>query len=798
MKLKSVSCTQFAGVRDRNVSFTDGINVIYGKNESGKSTLVNLIARTLFQNAKLDGRKDKDFFELYFPSAKKGSRTAGDFADGRIIFETDDGTYTLSKEWGADARCTLSTPDGVIRDQNKINNILADALLYGEGVYVDMLFSSQRNTDVSLQTILDASKKTDAKQEITNVVSQAFAESDGISVNAIEQAIAAKIDELAGKHWDSEMNAPKRKTGGGRWSVAEKDVNKDKVLKAYYVFEDTKDALKKISVLERDADDAAKNYTDKDSAARTAEDAYTRFNTFASRLAVQSERKKTIHNLREKLEKAEDILSKWPQFSENLKNAGILKTEKANRAIFDLWNFVSDARAELSDEDYATAELPYPESGEISNVRKFLRDISSLENKLCGMNLNAAIQILGGNQVHLVSLRTGEPVDVSGGIVSITEAVKITVPGVMEMQLSPADVDVAAVEGEISQLKEKIHKIISTYNVESLEELETYAQKIDTAKAKIERVNTKITRVLGSISLQQLEELYKQAGSVHRSKEEIDLAILAVCKGSDISKFVAQTETIIDGYKTEYGTISNLEETVSGLKAELQKVQNSLDDAEGIPAEYLSIADPEKHLEQLKRNMDNLRDERETALTKKTTAANTLDTYKDAHPEACPETVEKAEQNFEEIKSLLNHWLHIQKAFQAQKEKIHDNPMQDIAANFTRYLSVISEGKIFSEFPVEDKLEMNIYSDNRLLDYGKLSEGTKETVSLAFRLAVLDHLFPDGGGVIVFDDPFTDMDANRTAQSCELIQECAKRHQVIFLTCKEEYLDALKGNQIHF
>ena len=87
-------------------------------------------------------------------------------------------------------------------------------------------------------------------------------------------------------------------------------------------------------------------------------------------------------------------------------------------------------------------------------------------------------------------------------------------------------------------------------------------------------------------------------------------------------------------------------------------------------------------------------------------------------------------------------------------------------------------------------------NENRLLDYGKLSEGTKETVSLAFRLAVLDHLFPDGGGVIVFDDPFTDMDAERSAQSCELVQECAKRHQVIFLTCREEYLDMLKGNVV--
>ena len=109
---------------------------------------------------------------------------------------------------------------------------------------------------------------------------------------------------------------------------------------------------------------------------------------------------------------------------------------------------------------------------------------------------------------------------------------------------------------------------------------------------------------------------------------------------------------------------------------------------------------------------------------------------------------------------------------------------------------MISGGKVESDFPEADKLNMNIYSDNKLLDYGKLSEGTKETVSLAFRLAVLDHLFPEGGGVIVFDDPFTDMDADRTEQSCELIKECSKRHQVIFLSCKEEYVDMLCGNEI--
>lgn len=40
------------------------------------------------------------------------------------------------------------------------------------------------------------------------------------------------------------------------------------------------------------------------------------------------------------------------------------------------------------------------------------------------------------------------------------------------------------------------------------------------------------------------------------------------------------------------------------------------------------------------------------------------------------------------------------------------------------------------------------------------------------------------------------MDADRTAQSCELIRECAKRHQVIFLTCKDDYSDKHGGNEI--
>jgi uncharacterized protein YhaN len=232
------------------------------------------------------------------------------------------------------------------------------------------------------------------------------------------------------------------------------------------------------------------------------------------------------------------------------------------------------------------------------------------------------------------------------------------------------------------------------------------------------------------------------------------------------------------------------------LQEEQKKAKESPLSAEEQPNEFTDVADPEAHLEALKAELNSKRSLREAALTAKTAAVSRLEGYKENLQGDPTAENEKAERAFEEVKSLLNHWKNIKNAFEKQKESMSSNPMQDIADSFAEYLGIISGGRIESEFPDSEKLNMTIYSNNSQLDFNKLSEGSKETVSLAFRLAVLDHLFPEGGGVIVFDDPFTDMDAERVEQSCKLITECAKKHQVIFLTCNEEYFKLLSGNEV--
>ena len=481
MKITRVSCEQFAGARDRMVSFTDGINVIYGKNESGKSTLVNLLFATLFQRARLDNRSasDRDFRELYFPAAKRGRSVVGDSIDGKVTIETDKGAYILSKRWGAVTDCCLSTPDGNFRDLGNVEELLKELLVYGRGVYEDLLFTSQSTTERALMDLLNPAEKKETKQEIVGAVSQAFAESDGIPMDVIEQAILDRISAIEGKHWDADRDAPAYKAG--RWAIG-----LGEILQAYYAWENAKDALECISDAETELLRAVTEYNEKDAAARAAEEAYQRFNTYAGRLAAQGERKKSLERLARDVAKVAEVLSKWPQLAAAVERAKALKEEKAHREALDLQAAVQAERARITPEDLRLAEAACPDAAELAQVQSAQRELAKLENQLCGVNLTAAVQMLGGHQVEITSLRTGEVISLTDGNAAITEAVLITVPGVMEMRLSAANVDVEAVETQMTACKETIAAILGKYGVASVEALERHAKAVEAAKFAID------------------------------------------------------------------------------------------------------------------------------------------------------------------------------------------------------------------------------------------------------------------------------------------------------------------------
>ena len=94
MTLNELTIRGFGKFHDRTFTFSDGINILYGKNESGKSTLHSFLRAMLFGMERARGRAAKtDFFAHFEP-------WFGDGAYGGTLKFTEDGhVYRLERNF---------------------------------------------------------------------------------------------------------------------------------------------------------------------------------------------------------------------------------------------------------------------------------------------------------------------------------------------------------------------------------------------------------------------------------------------------------------------------------------------------------------------------------------------------------------------------------------------------------------------------------------------------------------------------------------------------------------------------
>lgn len=790
MKIRKLETEQFAGLQlDEPLSFTDGVNVVTGKNESGKSTLVNLISRILFQQARLKGDAAKKFSAAFFPVARRGSAVTGDSAEGRITLETADGKYILSKVWGADAAVKLSTPDGLLRDQEGIDTVMKTLLRYGEGVWSELLLSPQKNAARALERVLDPAGMAEAKREITDSVSRAFAETGSLSLDTIDQAVAARIDAL-GSNWDPDQDAPVRKTGAGRWQK-----NVGEVLKAYYALEDARETLRTIRSLETLSEETAADYRRKQAEAEAAEKAFDLFRANLDGLAKQRSFRSALRAAHASLDRMEKARKDWPVLMQKTRKAEALARQLADRELTDTCLRAQAIRDRIRELQAKTAGRPCPDRAEIAALRKAEDSLRRLEARLQSMNLRAAVTLQGGHTLEVTSLRTGEKLDPDGKDWILSEAVKLTVPGVMEMVLAPADLDVNKTQAAIAENRALVADTLARYGVESIDALQVLAEELTRAGEDARREEERLAALLQGRSLEELEQACRALEGTPRPEEEIRQDLLALCGTENAEVYLSAVGTTLRGYEGEYGTPEALQEKEETARAEAARLEEELAKLGNLPEEE-GGEDPEQKLQLLEAEKNRRRRELEEALARKQAAASSLETRQDLLTADPADELERTTREFREKRELLDHWRHIREKLQQQKESIDDHPLEDLAAQFARNLELISGGRVTADLPDADRLNLDILSGNRPLGFDLLSDGTRETIFLAFRLAVADHLFPEGGGIIVLDDPLVNMDAERTARACSLIRDCAERHQILFLTCREEYADLLEGNRI--
>ena len=795
MRIRQVECDQFAGLTNKEIEFDKGMNIVIGDNESGKSTLIDLIYQLLFKDAKIDGRSDLDFIDKYFP--KKISGPQGDVIDGVIIFDTPTGTYKLKKEWEkGEGTCRLTLPNGTsIKGNAEINKILNEELKHRAGVYSEIVFASQKRKQIAIESIMGSfGKKTDplsdTRSDLASTLTQAALETGGVAIDKLEKTITKNMDDLIGR-WDWGADAPE---GGPQRASYKKPWSQGagSIVKAYYAVDEIKTKLKEVEDAEHTVETEKTAIQTLQAKKKEIETNWRAFQKYRGILVQQSRLVGSIENLNSRINEQEEAFEKWPGIKSNIEKAKELQAKQKLTQIRALYKKAEPAQKKYLEKKDDFEKLKAIDVTDIKKLRELFSKKQKEEAKLTGMNIVAKIKKLHSADVRVTVIASGEVLDLSKGEVQIKEAVDINIPGIIDMQLVPQGVDVEDVNKMIENYQAEIKALLGKYGVGSLEELQEKSDQYSKSKQQVDELKLTIDRILGNESWENLKSANDAVPSEIETEEKIKNRINELCGSKSIDSFVGGLETTLLDYEKKYESIDNLKALIEKSKIDKDGMQNELDSIDDIPKEYQGIDDPDQYDKRLSAEIYEYEEKVEDHQGKLNEAIKHLG---ERSVEEYLEDLQDKEMILQSCKTEYEHWQNIYNVFRKLKDQTKGNPIENIEKSFREYLRVITDGTL-SLNSIDEQISVQLASGSNALTYSILSDGTKDTVSLAFRLAMLEHLYPEGDGLAVFDDPFTDMDVKRVEQSCKLIQKFAENNQVIFITCDDKYAKYMTGNVI--
>lgn len=187
MKIKNIKINSFGNLEDKELNFTDGLNIVYGKNEAGKSTLLKFITNMFYGTSKNKKGREYSDYEKYKPWGKD------DFS-GKIKYELDNGKeYEVYREFAKkNPKIFNSNLEDITKDYS-IDKLTGSQFFY-EQTKVDETTFLSTIASMQQEVKLEKNSQNELVQKMANIAGTG---EDNVSYKkALDKLNKKQLDEI--------------------------------------------------------------------------------------------------------------------------------------------------------------------------------------------------------------------------------------------------------------------------------------------------------------------------------------------------------------------------------------------------------------------------------------------------------------------------------------------------------------------------------------------------------------------------------------------------------------------------
>ena len=799
MTILSLKLHPFAGSVDRDLTFRSGLNVVLGPNEAGKSTVFQALRHVVQTPARLTPRRFTDVLGPFMPAS------GGDVI--RVSLEHTDGS--LTKAWqrsGGSAR--VVTDRAEFTDTDAVQDVIDTWFPVGKAT-TDWLLSADQDGSSRLFERLMLSDAVSVRDSLSSALRSSLMETAGVSVDAFSRELDEELERYYA-NWDVQASYPKNNRGIHNPYTK----NVGLVLAAYYALEETRLALKESRDYEQAAAEAQVSLARMQAALSANDVDYARLKPIESDIQERLSCEHELSRLSAEHERLKEVNRTWPLTGERartldneLKRLVVQKkaleeekvaalTQRDRVVIEKKVNRLEELEAAVLQARSEASAVQAPDAETIQKMRRCEQRAAQAGARIDAERLTVTLT----SQVDGTVIVSGEDMVLRSGEPSVH-----TVSGRAEIVTGDLNIVVESGEGEIEEAVRtrddattQLKALFEASAVASVAEAEQKREHAQAASRQLEELLARLTQASedGDLSTlkEQLDELRPTETESTASQpaprdpdllqqEQLDLEARLV----ETKLQLEQARVQLSAWEAEFETHEHVVEALVEVQSDRKNATTKLETLASLPDD---CTDSASFFDRLR----SLESDRERLVRSCSEAREAMLRLERDAPERSAEELERDlsrhEDTFARVRREAEALERLQRTTREVVAEVDRRTYDGLQTRFLRLLGIMTQER-YSDVDLSRDIPQSTRVDGNELALSLLSHGTKETFALAWRMAVLEELYPDGGGLLLLDDPLVHLDPVRRRGVCEAMREISGRQQIVMLTCHPSFADEL-------